>query len=313
MEDGTLPSLTSLALAALRESTGLEGAAVIEMALPESAAVLLIDASYDAAPAAPEAIGSAYQMLRRRPGKPSYSVGSDRRPILVSPLILHPDRPGGLALWRAAGAAAWSERDADFATSAAALIQVVLKHGPGDAWIDRLTGLPNRFYFLDTVNRHIERLKQDGASGTMLLINMHGSRRANQRRGFVPSDNLLIRAANLLRAIARPVDTVARVGGDEFAVWFDNVDHMTAAERAIVFLERDLTLSSDAADVEPHEALDREMTVSVGIASRESGDREDARALLHRARQALWNAQRAGGGGWAVSHVPRVPRSPRSS
>jgi diguanylate cyclase (GGDEF)-like protein len=307
MVNGDLPSLASLALTELRESAGLEGAAVLEMERPESAAVLLFDSSFDAAPAAPAALESAYRMLRCCPGKPSFSVGADGRPILVAPLILHPDRAGGLALWRIAGAAEWNERDTDFATSVAGLIRVILEHGPGDAWIDRLTGLPNRFYFLETVNRHIERLQQEGASGTMLLINLNASR-TNAHDGFVPPGDLLVRAANLLRTIARPGDTLARMSGDEFAVWFDNVDHMTAAERAVVFLERGLRLSGDAEDEEPPEVLDREMTVAVGIASRESGGGEDARALLHRARQALWKARQSGRGGWAVSHVARVSR-----
>jgi PleD family two-component response regulator len=48
------------------------------------------------------------------------------------------------------------------------------------------------------------------------------------------------------------------------------------------------------------------MTLSVGIASRQLGDGEDARALLRRAHKALWEAKQNGGGGWAVSRIPRV-------
>ena len=102
MEDGGLPAMASTALAELRKAARLEGAAIIDMARPDSVSVLL----FDAAPGVPDAIGNAHQMLRRNPDAPSYSVGSDKRPILVSPWILHPDRPGGLALWRQAGASA---------------------------------------------------------------------------------------------------------------------------------------------------------------------------------------------------------------
>ena len=229
MEDGGLPAMASAALAELRKTAQLEGAAIIDMARPDSASVLL----FDAAPGVPDAIGSAHQMLRRCPDAPSYSVGSDKRPILVSPWILHPDRRGGLALWRKAGASGWDERDSDFAASVAGLMRVILEHGPGEASIDRLTGLPNRSYFLGEVNRHIDRLEQDGTSGTMLLIDLDGLRRVNADHGRALGDDLLIRTANLLRGIVRPVDMVARVGGDEFAVWLDNMDHMTAAERAV--------------------------------------------------------------------------------
>ncbi len=301
MEDGGLPAMASAALAELRKAARLEGAAIIDMARPDSASVLL----FDAVPGVPDAIGSAHQMLRRCPDAPSFSVGSDKRPILVSPWVLHPDRPGGLALWREAGASGWDERDADFATSVAGLMRVILEQGPGEASIDRLTGLPNRSYFLSEVNRHIDRLEQDGTSGTMLLIDLDGLRRVNANHGRALGDGLLIQTANLLRAIVRPVDMVARVGGDEFAVWLDNMDHMTAAERAVGLADRRLALPEYVGPVDESEADPSEMTMSVGIASRMLGDGEDARALLRRAHKALWEAKLAGGGGWAVSRAPK--------
>jgi diguanylate cyclase (GGDEF)-like protein len=301
MEDGGLPAMATAALAELRKAARLEGAAIIDMARPDSASVLL----FDAAPGMPDAIGSAHQMLRRCPDGPSYSVGSDKRPILVSPWILHPDRPGGLALWRKAGASAWDERDSDFAASVAGLVRVILEHGPGEASIDRLTGLPNRSYFLTEVNRHIDRLEQDGTSGTMLLIDLDGLRRVNADHGRAVGDDLLLRTANLLRGIVRPVDMVARVGGDEFAVWLDNMDHMTAAERAVGLAERRMALPEGAGAMDATEIEQTEMTLSVGIASRQLGDGEDGRALLRRAHKALWEAKQTGGGGWAVSRSPR--------
>jgi len=301
MEDGGLPVMASTALAELRKAAKLEGAAIIDMARPDSASVLL----FDAAPGVPDAIGSAHQMLRRCPDAPSYSVGTDKRPILVSSWILHPDRPGGLALWRKAGASAWDERDNDFATSVAGLIRIILEYGPGEASIDRLTGLPNRPYFLGEVNRHIDRLEQDGTSGTMLLIDLDGLRRINATHGRALGDDLLLQTANLLRGIVRPVDMVARVGGDEFAVWLDNMDHMTAAERAVGLADRRLALPVCDLPQDPDETENLEMTLSIGIASRMLGDGEDARSLLRRAHKALWEAKQSGGGGWAVSRAPR--------
>src|ERR1700674_3631539 len=100
MEDSGLPAMASAALAELRKTARLEGAAIIDIARPDSASVLRDDAS----PGVPDPVGSAPQMLRRSPTPPSFAVGSDKRPILVSPWILHPDRRGGLALWRNAGA-----------------------------------------------------------------------------------------------------------------------------------------------------------------------------------------------------------------
>ena len=301
MEESGLPAMASAALAELRKTARLEGAAIIDMAKPDSASVLLFDAS----PGVPDAIGSAHQMLRRSPDAPSWSIGSDKRPILVSPWILHPDRRGGIALWRKAGASGWDDRDSDFAASIAGLMRVILEQGPGEASIDRLTGLPNRPYFLGEVNRHIDRLEQDGTSGTMLLIDLDGLRRVNASHGRAQGDDLLIRTANLLRGMVRPVDMVARVGGDEFAVWLDSMDHMTAAERAVGLADRRLTLPEGGHSDDPEEAVQSEVTLSIGIASRMLGDGEDARSLLRRAHKALWEAKQGGGGGWAVSRSPR--------
>lgn len=297
MEDGGLPAMASAALAELRKAARLEGAAIIDMARPDAASVLL----FDAGPGVPEAIGSAHQMLRRSPDAPSYMVAPDKRPILVSPWILHPDRRGGLALWRNAGGSAWDDRDTYFATSVASLVRVILEHGPGEASIDRLTGLPNRTFFLGEVNRHIDRLEQDGSAGTMLLVDLDGLRRVNAGHGRGVGDELLTRTATLLRAMVRPVDMVSRIGGDEFAVWLDGMDHMTAAERAVGLADRRLALPDATVDDDR-----TEITYSIGIASRLMGEGEDARALLRRAHKALWEAKQAGGGGWAVSRALRA-------
>ena len=126
--------------------------------------------------------------------------------IAMDPASGSPRRARALAQGRRVR---WDERDADFANAVAGLVRVILEHGPGEASIDRLTGLPNRPYFLGEVNRHIDRLEQDGTSGTMLLIDLDGLRRVNAAHGRALGDDLLIRTANLLRGIVRPVDMVA--------------------------------------------------------------------------------------------------------
>lgn len=305
MEEGGLPAMASVALAELRKVAGLEGAAILDLARSDSASVLL----FDAATSVTNAIGGAHQMLRRCPHEASYGVGLDKRPIIVSPWVLHPDRRGGLVLWREPGARAWDEGDLVFVNTAASLIRVILEHGPGEATIDRLTGLPNRAYFMGEVNRYINRLEQDGRAGTLMLIDLNGLRHVNDSHGRAVGDDLLARAAKLLRSMVRPVDLVSRVGGDEFAIWLDTMDNLTATERAVSISERRLELP--APDKAPHPMHDvetflKEMTFSIGLVSRQPGDGEDARNLLRRAHAALWEAKQTSGGAWAVSREVSV-------
>ena len=112
------------------------------------------------------------------------------------------------------------------------LLRVAIGAGMGQVGIDRLTGIPNRRWFLDEADRHIERLDLDVVVGTLLLIDIDDLRRVNHTLGREQGDRILVRMASQLRVMVRPSDVVARVGADEFAVWQDGMDHLTAAERA---------------------------------------------------------------------------------
>ena len=300
MEDGGLPAMASVALAELRKVAGLEGVAILDLTRAESASVLL----FDSGAAVSTTIGNAHQMLRRAPNTASYAVGFDRRPVMVTPWVLHPGRPGGLVLWREPGARPWTDNDLVFGAAAASLVRVILEHGPGEATIDRLTGLPNRAYFLTEVNRYINRLEQDGRPGSMMLIDLNGLRQVNASHGRGVGDELLSRTARLLRSMVRPVDIVARVGGDEFAIWMDTMDSLPATDRAVAISERRLTIpppATIAGPVHEEDGILTEMTYAIGLVSRVPGDGEDARTLLRRAHSALWEAKQTTGGAWAVS------------
>ena len=120
------------------------------------------------------------------------------------------------------------------------LLRVAIGAGMGQVGIDRLTGLPNRRWFLDEADRHIDRLDLDGVVGTLVLIDIDDLRSVNLALGRAQGDRVLVRMASQLRAMVRPSDVVARVGADEFALWQDGMDHLTAAERAEALCSRSL-------------------------------------------------------------------------
>lgn len=202
--------------------------------------------------------------------------------------------PGGLLLWRPPQATAWTEADHPLGACAALLLGRLAGAETAQPGIDRLTGLPNRRWFLDEADRRAERLDHDDAVASLLLIDIDHLRRVNFNCGCGQGDRVLVRLASQLRAMVRPGDLVARVGSDEFAVWQDGMDHLTAAERADALCA---TRPSRSAPDDPVVAL------SVGIVVRLPAGTEDVHSLLRRAYDAAQQVKLGGGGSWRVSHA----------
>jgi diguanylate cyclase (GGDEF)-like protein len=238
-------------------------------------------------------------LLAASPDGPSRAVTPDKRPLLACPWILPPACPGGLLLWRVPRARPWTTSDYELAASVAMLLRVAIGASMGQAGIDRLTGIPNRRWFLDDADRHIDRLDRDAGVGTLLLVDIDDLRRVNLALGRARGDQVLVRLAGHLRASVRPGDVVARVGADEFAVWQDGMDHLTAAERAEALCSS--RLFPDMPD-------GHGVSVSIGIASRPPGSAQDVRTLLRRAHMAAREVKANGGGGWRVSQCRSTPR-----
>jgi diguanylate cyclase (GGDEF)-like protein len=283
----------------LRLTADLEGLAVLD--LSEDATEAAVAYCLGVAGAGTTDLGRA--LLAASPGRPSHTVARDKRPLLVCPWVFPPARPGGLLLWRSPRSRPWIDADHDLAASVAMLLRAAIGSGMGQVGIDRLTGIPNRRWFLDEADRHIDRLDLDAAVGTLLLIDIDDLRRVNQVLGRAQGDRVLVRMSSQLRAMVRPSDIVARVGADEFAVWQDGMDHFTAAERAEALCTR--RLFQDVPD-------GHRVTFSVGIASRAPGSTEDIRTLLRRAHMAAREVKAKGGGGWRVGHVVPMSRCPDS-
>jgi diguanylate cyclase (GGDEF)-like protein len=281
----------------LRLTANLEGVAVLD--LSEDAATAPV--TYCLGNAGPSTASLGRTLLASSPYRPCHIVAKDRRPLLACPWVFPPARPGGLLLWREPRGRAWTEADHDLAASVAMLLRVAIGAGMGQAGIDRLTGIPNRRWFLDEADRHIDRLDLDARVGTLLLIDIDDLRRVNQSLGRPHGDRILVRMASHLRAMVRPSDLVARVGADRFAVWHDGMDHLTAAERAETLCTR--RLFQDLPE-------DHTVTFSIGIVSRPAGSGEDIRTLLRRAHMAARDVKANGGGGWRVGHAGPLSQCP---
>ncbi len=93
---------------------------------------------------------------------------------------------------------------------------------------DDLTGLCNRRELNDRINQSIVKYQKDGTKFTLLTIDIDRFKAINDSCGHIAGDTLLKALASSMRASVRNSDTVARIGGDEFAILLNDTTNETA-------------------------------------------------------------------------------------
>jgi diguanylate cyclase (GGDEF)-like protein/PAS domain S-box-containing protein len=157
-----------------------------------------------------------------------------------------------------------------------------------DALHDELTGLPNRALFMDRLRGSMDRSRREPERLTaVLFLDLDRFKIVNDSLGHLVGDDLLIQIAGSLAGALRPSDTIARVGGDEFAILLeggrDVSDAVRVAERIHDRLTAPIHLGS-------HELF---ATASIGIAVH-TPEYERPEDLLRDADTAMYRAKSQG-------------------
>jgi len=159
---------------------------------------------------------------------------------------------------------------------------------------DPLTGLANRALFADRVELARSRHRRYGTGMAVAFIDLDDFKSVNDALGHVAGDELLRAVAERLTTRFRATDTVARVGGDEFAVLLDESGPVVAAEQ----LAAEILALFD----EPFDLGERRLRAgaSVGVAPVGAGleDHRSTEELVADADLAMYAAKQAGKGRW---------------
>ena len=115
------------------------------------------------------------------------------------------------------------------------------------AFHDGLTGLANRALFRDRLDQALARRTRSREPLALLLVDLDGFKQINDNFGHDVGDQLLLQVAARFEDVTRPSDTVARFGGDEFAVLVEGGSEAYATALAGRLLER-LSLPATVAD-----------------------------------------------------------------
>ena len=158
---------------------------------------------------------------------------------------------------------------------------------------DFLTGLPNRALLHDRMLSAIQRAKRERGKMAALLIDLDHFKRINDSLGHHVGDQLLQVVSERILKCVRATDTVARMGGDEFAVVLSDI----AADRDIEHVAAAMVETISAPlHIGGHELL---VTPSIGV-SRYPDDGEEIQPLLMNADSAMYRAKADGRQGYRL-------------
>ncbi|WP_461582339.1 GGDEF domain-containing protein [Sulfuricaulis sp.] len=168
--------------------------------------------------------------------------------------------------------------------------------------VDPLTQLHSRRYFIQRGVQDLAYAKRHNSDLSVIRIDIDNFRTIYKQHGDQVSDQILVWLAKILTATCRTEDTVARIGGGEFAIIAPSSGRMEAA----VLCERVRT--AVAAEPFKHASLSIALTTSLGLSTLGRDPGESIEELLGLAEQRMTLAKAAGGNRLGVSYQEEAPK-----
>jgi diguanylate cyclase (GGDEF)-like protein len=129
-------------------------------------------------------------------------------------------------------------------------------------WVDHLTGVANRLYFLQRFENEIRRTENYRQSLALFMFDIDEFKKINDRHGHHAGDVIIKKMAEIVKKNTRGSDLVARFGGDEFIVLITS----TTEEQAVLYSEKLREMLSTADIAIPGTSVPVRITISGGLA-----------------------------------------------
>jgi len=155
------------------------------------------------------------------------------------------------------------------------------------AFHDDLTGLPNRFLFVDRLEHALINADREERLVGLMFIDLDRFKMINDSMGHEKGDQLLFQVAQRLRDSIRPGDTVARIAGDEFTLLLEG---LKTVDRVLTIAQRIVTIFARPFELDEQEVM---ITCSIGIALYPFQD-DNAQTLVKKADAAMYYAKTRG-------------------
>ncbi len=158
-----------------------------------------------------------------------------------------------------------------------------------DSIIDSLTGLPNKELFLDRLERALIRSREGGsAKPAVFFIDIDKFSKIDEKFGLSVSDSVLLATSRRIARLLRPLDSIARINGDQFAVILSSEKNASNIAKIAEQIRKTMRMPFNFG------ASDINLTISIGITIFDNSQ-VNAKQILQNAELAMNYAKRHGG------------------